>query len=61
MTETMDYKSIVGAIFLGVNGVVVKGHGNSDAYAFEHALKVAESLSSYHLAEKIQEELAKDA
>lgn len=41
MKKTMDYKSTGGAMLLGVNGVVVKGHGSSDAYSFSCALKVA--------------------
>ena len=40
MKKTMDYKSVGGALLLGVNGVVVKAHGNSDAQSFESALNV---------------------
>ena len=55
ITETMDYKSVGGALLLGVNGVAMKAHGNSDAYSFESALKVVKSLASYKLPEKIKE------
>ena len=55
MSETMDYKSTGGAMLLGVNGVVVKAHGNSDAYSFECALNVAKKLVESDLVNKIKE------
>ena len=55
MTETMDYKSTGGAMLLGVNGVVVKAHGNSDAYSFECALNVAKKLVDSEIVKKIKE------
>ena len=58
MQETMDYKSVGGAMLVGVNGIVVKGHGNSDAYSFYHALRVAKSLAEKDICNKIKEGLA---
>ncbi len=55
MTETMDYKSTGGAMLLGINGVVVKAHGNSDTYAFSCALNVAKKLVEEKLMDKIKE------
>jgi glycerol-3-phosphate acyltransferase PlsX len=55
LTETMDYKSTGGAMLLGVNGNVIKAHGNSDAYSFKHALIVAKKLSMANVVEKIKE------
>ena len=57
MSETMDYKSTGGAMLLGINGVVVKAHGNSDAYSFYSALKVAKLMVSYDVVNKIKEAL----
>lgn len=57
MSETMDYKSTGGAMLLGINGIVVKAHGNSDTYSFGCALKVAKSLVESHIIEKISEGL----
>ena len=57
MSETMDYKSTGGAMLLGVNGVVVKAHGNSDEYAFRCALNVAKSLADSNISNKISEGL----
>lgn len=55
MSETMDYKSTGGAMLLGVNGVVVKAHGSSDAFSFYSALKVAKSLVENDVCNKIKE------
>ena len=55
MSETMDYKSTGGAMLLGVNGVVVKAHGNSDEYSFGCALEVAYKLVDNNLINKIKE------
>lgn len=60
MTETMDYKSTGGAILLGINAVVVKAHGNSDAYAFECALNVARKMVESKIVNKISEGLTNE-
>ena len=57
MSETMDYKSTGGAMLLGINGVVVKAHGNSDAYSFYNALRVAKQMVDYDVVNKIKESL----
>ena len=57
MTETMDYKSTGGAMLLGINGIVVKAHGNSDTYAFRCALNVAKNLVNENIVDKISEGL----
>ena len=57
MSETMDYKSTGGAMLLGINGVVVKAHGNSDAYSFKSALRVAKSMVDFDMVNKIKESL----
>ena len=58
ISETMDYKSTGGAMLLGINGVVVKAHGNSDAYSFFNALRVAKLMVSYDVVNKIKESLS---
>ena len=60
MSETMDYKSTGGAMLLGINGVVVKAHGNSDAYSFKSALKVAKQMIDYQVVNKIKESLGNE-
>ena len=60
INETMNYKSAGGAMLLGVNGVVVKGHGNSDAYAFSCALEVAKKLAMINIVNAIKEGMTED-
>lgn len=57
MQTKMDYKSYGGAMLLGVNKVVVKGHGSSDARAFYHAIRVTYELIKKDMITKIKEEL----
>ncbi len=57
MKQTMDYKSVGGAMLLGVNGVVVKGHGSSDAYSFSCTLEVAYKMVEANIVEKMKEGL----
>ena len=55
MSETMDYKSVGGAMLLGINGIVVKAHGNSDAYSFKSALNVAKEMVTFDMVLKMRE------
>jgi glycerol-3-phosphate acyltransferase PlsX len=57
MAETMHYRSTGGAMLLGLNGVVVKAHGNSDAYSFKGALKVTKQMVDYQVVNNIKESL----
>ena len=41
----MDSSEYGGAIFLGLNGISIKAHGNSDAVAIKNAIKVAEKFA----------------
>lgn len=41
MRERLDPRRHNGAILLGLNGIVVKSHGGTDAVGFEHAIGVA--------------------
>ena len=55
MSDTMDYKSTGGAMLLGVNGVVVKVHGNADAWSMFCAINVARKLVESDIQTKIKE------
>ena len=54
--NTMDYKKYGGAMLLGVNGAVVKGHGNSDEESFYNAIKYADLMIQTEVVNKIKEE-----
>ena len=47
-----------GAMFLGLNGVVVKSHGGTDAIGFANAVRVAADLVRRRTNERIIEEMA---
>lgn len=55
MKKVMDYKQYGGAMLLGVNGAVVKGHGSSDSYAFYNAIRVTYELIKSDAVNQIRE------
>ncbi len=57
-TKGMDPRFHNGAMLVGLNGVVVKSHGSTDAIGFSNAIKVAISLVENKINERISEELA---
>jgi len=57
LKERMDYKKYGGAMLVGVNKVVVKAHGSSDAYSFFNALRVCYELANKKMVDKLKEEM----
>lgn len=53
-----DPRRYNGALFVGLNGVVVKSHGGTDAVGFANAIGVAVDMISRDLNRKIGEQLA---
>jgi len=53
-----DPRRYNGALFVGLNGVVVKSHGGTDAIGFANAIGVAVDMISRDLNSKIGEQLA---
>ena len=56
MKETMDYRRYGGAILLGIDGVCVKAHGNSNEYAFYQAIGVAKKMAEAGIVDKIRQQ-----
>jgi len=56
-TKTIDPRSHNGAMFVGLNGVVVKSHGNTDKIGFANSINVAISLVENNINEEITKEL----
>ena len=54
LKKFLDPRNYGGAFILGVNGVVVKAHGSSDAIAIKNALKVAKNGVEMKLVERIE-------
>ena len=55
--KKMDPRLHNGAMLVGLNGVVVKSHGGTDAVGFANAVSVAISLVKNNINEKISNEL----
>lgn len=57
LRERFDPRRYNGAMFLGLNGVVVKSHGGTDALGFSWAVKVAADLVRQGTNARITEEM----
>ena len=55
--KMLDPSEYGGAFILGVNGIVVKAHGNSDRVAIKNAIRVAINGAKMKLVEMIRGEL----
>jgi len=55
LREWMDPRRYNGAILLGLNGVVVKSHGGTDAMGFAHAVDVAMDMVTHGFTQQIRE------
>ena len=53
----LDPNNHNGAIFLGLNGIVVKSHGNANAKGVANAIRVAARLAREDLTRKISQDL----
>lgn len=58
LRDRFDPRRYNGAMFLGLNGVVVKSHGGTDALGFANAVRVAADLVRQRTNERIIEEMA---
>jgi glycerol-3-phosphate acyltransferase PlsX len=58
MREWLDPRRYNGAVLIGLNGVVVKSHGGTDAEGFAHAVDVAVDMVTHQFNERIREGLA---
>lgn len=59
--KRVDYSEYGGAQLLGVNGVVVIGHGRSSARAVKNAIRLARDFVENNVLDKIQQEIASHA
>ena len=61
LREWLDPRRYNGAVMLGLNGVVVKSHGGTDAQGFAHAMDVAMDMVVHRFNDRIREGLGKMA
>jgi glycerol-3-phosphate acyltransferase PlsX len=59
LREWLDPRSYNGAVMLGLNGVVVKSHGGTDALGFAHAMDVAVDMVVHRFNDRIRDGLAR--
>ncbi|MCF3639502.1 phosphate acyltransferase PlsX [Rhizobium sp. TRM95111] len=57
--EKMDPRKVNGGVFLGLNGVVIKSHGGTDAEGFAAAVDVGYDMVRNGLKQKIENDLKK--
>ncbi len=55
--NSLDPRGYNGASLLGLQGIVIKSHGNADAYAFEKAIDIACAQSDARIPDLIDEKL----
>ncbi len=55
--KRMSTKEVGGAMLFGLSKIVVKAHGNSDPYAFFHAIRLARELVEADIINKVSAEL----
>lgn len=59
LREWLDPRRYNGAVLLGLNGVVVKSHGGTDAVGFAHAVDVAMDMVTHGYNDRIRDGLAR--
>jgi glycerol-3-phosphate acyltransferase PlsX len=57
LKEKLDPNRSNGGVFLGLNGIVVKSHGGTDAEGFAYAVDVGYEMVRYDLLTKINQTL----
>jgi phosphate acyltransferase len=61
LRDKLDPNKSNGGVFLGLNGIVVKSHGGTDAEGFAYAVDVGYEMVHYDLLTKINQMLNRDA
>jgi glycerol-3-phosphate acyltransferase PlsX len=59
LRDKMDPRKANGGVFLGLNGIVIKSHGGTDALGFAAAVELGHDMVRSGLREKIETDLAR--
>jgi glycerol-3-phosphate acyltransferase PlsX len=59
LKEKMDPRHLNGGIFLGLNGIVVKSHGGTDATGFASAVDLAYDMASSGVVKRLANDVAR--
>jgi glycerol-3-phosphate acyltransferase PlsX len=57
LKDKMDPRKVNGGVFLGLNGIVIKSHGGTDAEGFAAAVDLGYDMARYELQAKISQTL----
>ena len=57
LSEKVDPRKSNGGVFLGLNGIVIKSHGGTDAEGFAYAVDIGHDMVRYDLLAKISQTL----
>jgi phosphate acyltransferase len=60
LNEKMDPRKVNGGVFLGLNGIVIKSHGGTDAEGFAAAIDLGYDMARHELLAKIEQTLGRD-
>ncbi len=55
----MDPRKYNGAVFLGLNGIVVKSHGGTDSFGFANAIGVAYDMIKHNFSHELEAKILK--
>ena len=58
LKDKLDPRKVNGGVFLGLNGIVIKSHGGTDAEGYSSAIDVAYDMAHNGLLAKIQHDLS---
>jgi glycerol-3-phosphate acyltransferase PlsX len=61
LKDKMDPRKVNGGVFLGLNGVVIKSHGGTDAEGFAAAIDLGYDMASHDVLTKISQTLEQSA
>ena len=59
LKDRMDPRSVNGGVFLGLNGVVVKSHGGTDATGFATTIRLAANVGNSAFSDDVRGSLAR--
>jgi glycerol-3-phosphate acyltransferase PlsX len=57
--DKMDPRKVNGGVFLGLNGIVIKSHGGTDAEGFASAVDLGYDMARHELLAKIEQTLGR--
>jgi glycerol-3-phosphate acyltransferase PlsX len=57
LKEKLDPRKVNGGVFLGLEGIVVKSHGGTDAVGFASAIDMAHDMAQHQLMRTIRDML----